>query len=699
MSTTTSLAVQRRHFHTALIAYGLGCVVLALLYFPAWSAGIAEAASLAGLLAVPAAGIVGCLLRARVTSGRRRRAWLLIVVAGAVAMLSNVWTAAAGSDPVDHPSLVSDLLIISAQLLAIASLIQFPTARRRRFDLMLIGLDALVMGMAVLSSTIVLVYGEVLDSVSDFDGPTRYTSLLFPPLDVVLATVALLLVLRSSGTDRPPLVLVASGFVMYAVTDLAFAVQVAQASFEFGTVVDLGWMAGYLLIGLASWYPSVPQRQPVATDVTSRTVDTALVYSVLLFAASVQLVASRSFTLTQGGLWLVLVLAVATRQILLSYDNATLRRGLERQVRAQTDDLRRLARQNEVLLASVGDGIYGVDADGRITFVNPSGAAALGYRADELLGRHAHEEFHAPAPDGTAYPFEGCYIAEAITQGLSANAEEDTYLRRDRQPFPVEITASPLLDDHQVRGAVVVFRDVTQRREIDRMKNEFLSVVSHELRTPLTSIRGSLGLIASGRFGALNERGESLVSIALESSERLTRLINDLLDLERIEGGNRPLDLHQHEAADLVTGSVTEMQGFARDRGVRLVAAPSSGRVVADRDRIVQTLTNLLNNAIKYSDEGGEVTVEARLHETEVTFRVCDQGRGIPSDKLESVFERFQQVDSSDARQKGGTGLGLAISREIVQRHGGRIWAESELGSGTTVTFTLPASGHGPAPH
>jgi PAS domain S-box-containing protein len=384
--------------------------------------------------------------------------------------------------------------------------------------------------------------------------------------------------------------------------------------------------------------------------------------------------------------------------VVLTRDNNSLRRGLELRVREQTNDLRRMARETEVLVTSVGDGIYGVDAEGRITFLNPSGARALGFAAKDLLGRNAHHVFHAPAADGTSYPYDGCYIAEAIRSGVVTAAEEDTYVRADGSDFPVEITASPLVDDDVVRGAVVVFRDVTQRREVDRMKNEFISVVSHELRTPLTSIRGSLDLLASGVLGELTPRAESMANIALESSERLTRLINDILDLERIESGTRPMDLAPIDAAELLGRSVTEMAGHARSSDVRIEVAVSEGRVLADPDRIVQTLTNLLGNAIKFSAAGQVVVAESVVEQGQVLFRVRDEGRGIPEDKLETIFNRFEQVDSSDARQSGGTGLGLAISRGIVERHGGRIWAESRPGAGATISFTLPAAGRAKQP-
>lgn len=694
MGPTASLITQRRRFRLAIPA-ALGFLVVFGLLLESWfPSAVREGASSAGLLLVALAGVTSCGVRARQTRGRRRRSWLLLSAAGVTGMASNAWVAITGSDPVDSPSTLGDLLLALALVLSIAALLSFPTVRRRGFDLLLLVLDGIVIAAGVLIIASVLVFASVTDPgrVSD----SQLTPLLLPVLDVVLATVALLLVLRSGGADRPVLGLVAAGFVMYTAADLSFAVRVADGDFRFGTALDLGWIAGYALIALAAWYPSAQEEGPEA-DATgaSDARDTILVYTVTLVAAVVQVLfdTEPGIAGAQAVTWLVLILAAGLRQTLLTYDNAALREGLEQRVREQTADLQRLARQTEVLVTSVGDGIYGVDLSGRVTFMNPSGAEALGRSPEELLGRHAHEDFHGPAADGTPYPVEQCYITDAILSGRVSSAEQDEYRRANGELFPVEITASPLVDgdDHErIRGAVVVFRDMTQRREVDRMKNEFVSVVSHELRTPLTSIRGALGLLATGSLGELSPRAQSMTTIALESSERLTRLINDILDLERIESGSRQLELDTHEAADLLAASADEMAALARDHGMRLQVGAAAGVVVADRDRIVQTLTNLVGNAVKFSSTGDIVVLEARAGDDEVEFSVRDEGRGIPPEKLATIFERFQQVDSSDARQKGGTGLGLTISRGIVERHGGRIWAESEVGTGTTVRFTLP---------
>jgi signal transduction histidine kinase len=216
--------------------------------------------------------------------------------------------------------------------------------------------------------------------------------------------------------------------------------------------------------------------------------------------------------------------------------------------------------------------------------------------------------------------------------------------------------------------------------------------VSHELRTPLTAIRGSLGLIAGGVVGELPTEAAHMIDIARDNSDRLTRLINDILDLERVESDEVALDLRRADVAAIVEATLATGGPLAAAAGVTLVSGVASGVVRGDPDRLVQALTNLVANAIKFSPRGERVLVEARPEADHVTFRVEDRGRGIPADRLEAVFDRFQQVDSSDARHKGGTGLGLAITKTIVERHGGQISVSSELGRGSVFTFTVPAA-------
>ena len=232
--------------------------------------------------------------------------------------------------------------------------------------------------------------------------------------------------------------------------------------------------------------------------------------------------------------------------------------------------------------------------------------------------------------------------------------------------------------------------DISERRAVERMKDEFISTVSHELRTPLTSIRGALGLLSSGRLGTLPEKGQRLLHIASTNTDRLVRLINDILDIERIESGKVTLDRASSDGAELARNAVDVVRSLADRENLSIVLDARPSPLVADADRIVQTLTNLLGNAVKFSTAGSTILFSVRPEGQNVIFSVADQGRGIPPEKLGTIFERFQQVDASDSREKGGSGLGLAICRSIVRQHGGEIRVESELGHGSTFTITIP---------
>lgn len=234
--------------------------------------------------------------------------------------------------------------------------------------------------------------------------------------------------------------------------------------------------------------------------------------------------------------------------------------------------------------------------------------------------------------------------------------------------------------------------ELDNRQMVERMKDEFVAVISHELRTPLTSIHGSLGMLAGGLVESTSERGKRLLEIAVDSTERLVRLTNDILDIKRIESGEVRLAKQICNAADLITKAVDVMQSMAEKAGVAIEMSTISLQLWADPDRIIQTLTNLLSNAIKFSPQGNSVWLTAQRQGDQILFQVRDRGRGIPGDQLETIFERFQQVDASDSRNNEGTGLGLAICRSILQQHAGRIWVESTLGEGSAFYFTLPIS-------
>jgi signal transduction histidine kinase len=255
------------------------------------------------------------------------------------------------------------------------------------------------------------------------------------------------------------------------------------------------------------------------------------------------------------------------------------------------------------------------------------------------------------------------------------------------------IVLAALVGVRQCLAQRELVRVQAELRESERAKEEFVSIVGHELRTPLTAIRGSLGLLAGGVLGELPQDAANMLGLAVASTDRLVRLVNDILDIERIDSGHLPLERAPVAVGELVRQSTQALQGVADDAGVRLCVDIQELSVCADADRVVQTLVNLLANAIKFSPPESSVRIAVGQGEGCALFSVKDSGRGIPAGQLDSIFERFNQVDVSDAREKGGSGLGLAIARGIVESHGGHLWAESEPGRGSTFHFTLPLVG------
>jgi PAS domain S-box-containing protein len=332
------------------------------------------------------------------------------------------------------------------------------------------------------------------------------------------------------------------------------------------------------------------------------------------------------------------------------------------------------------------NGIALVSLEGRWLKVNPALCKMLGYAEAELLSLTLQEVTH---PDDLELTLQR--IRQILTGEASSTQLEKRYLHRQGHGVWVHCSSS-LVRDGQGQPLYLVkqIQDITEQRALEQIKSEFISIVSHELRTPLTAIRGSLGLLSNGTLEDEPDTARHMLQIALEQSERLVRLINDILDLERLEAQKVALSKQWCDAATLMQQAVNGLQAIADENQITLSLTTAPVRVWADPDRIVQTLVNLISNAIKFSPAGSTVTLTVEDQGDRVLFQVCDRGRGIPADMLETIFGRFQQVDASDARDKGGTGLGLAICRNIVQQHGGQIWVNSTLGEGSCFYFTVP---------
>lgn len=650
-------------------------------------------ASFVGLLFGGLALAAACAFQAsRPRGSRQMRAWLLFGSAAAVGTIGNLALFGAGtSDSAGVGSLVSEVCLLLALVLGVSGTIAFPSTPRRPAEVVRIVLDGVVIGGSLLFFASLVLSKQIVGT--DADLANRALPLLVPVIDVVVATTAFLLYVRRDPGDGGLLGLISVGCALFAVSDFGAAMVSVGHPFRFGNPIDLGWIAGYCLIALAVLGAYAGPRSPGArTRGGSVVIGTALMFTLFLAAAVSNLTGAQSgrMNTVSAVLWLLVLLAVIGRQVSLTFDNEQMRQVLEQRVIDRSRDLRTVTQQSALMLNSVGDGIYGVDRLGVVTFVNPVAARVLGYTPDELIGVNAHSAFHAPPADGVPYPEDGCYITQAITGGVVTNAREDIYTRADGGTVPVEVTASPATDDGEAVGAVVVFRDITQRLEVDRLKDEFVSIVSHELKTPLTSIRGALAMLAAGSLGELSPAASRMTTVALDSSVRLGRLITDILEVERIHSGVLPMTASTVDAHSLVESAVSQVSLVAQTARVRLEVGQVEGLVVADGDRAQQTLINLLDNAVKFSPPESVVRVSTCSRGTFVEFVISDSGRGIPPDKLESIFQRFHQVDSSDARERGGTGLGLAISRSIIDRLGGRIWAENNPDRGATLRFTLP---------
>ncbi len=326
-----------------------------------------------------------------------------------------------------------------------------------------------------------------------------------------------------------------------------------------------------------------------------------------------------------------------------------------------------------------------VDGVPRVVDINAAFSRMVGYSLDELRG------------DDYAMITHRDDIAELAEMGMAVAAGEDHLtrelrcVRKDGSLLWGSLTLSVLRDEEGAPSfAIGMLKDITGRKEVERVKDEFVSVVGHELRTPLTSIRGSLGLLAGGVMGELPAEASGMLDTAISSTDRLVRLVNDILDIERMDSGRAVIEVAPVRASELVESSIQAVEGMAREADIALRTEVEDALVTCDADKIVQVLTNLLGNAIKFSPIGGAVGVTFAGVGEDALFSVTDSGRGIPQSQIESIFGRFNQVDASDAREKGGTGLGLAIAQRLVELHGGRIWAESIEGEGSTLRFTLP---------
>ncbi|HLO86582.1 MAG TPA: GAF domain-containing protein [Nostocaceae cyanobacterium] len=386
--------------------------------------------------------------------------------------------------------------------------------------------------------------------------------------------------------------------------------------------------------------------------------------------------------------WEIDILQQLTNQIAIAIQQSELYQQLEKEL-LERQKIETALRRSENLFRSLNEfapvGIFKTNTQGEMLYTNPCCQQICGFTLEQSLGNSWINFIH---------PEDVKVFLPQWTAGVSTHQHLCTEVRFVHQNATFRIgrlVAVPIFSDaSEFMGYVGTVEDITDSRAMEKMKNEFISIVSHELRTPLTSIRGCLGLLTASSIRNQPEKMQKILEIAASDTERLTRLLNDILDLERLETNKFVLNQQWNDAATLIRQAVDSMQTIAQENNIYLEILPSSYQIWADTDRIMQTLVNLISNAIKFSAPHTTVTLSVEEMPDCYLFKIQDQGRGIPSDKIETIFGKFQQVDASDSRQKGGTGLGLAICRNIIQQHGGKIWAESVLDKGSIFYFTIP---------
>lgn len=340
------------------------------------------------------------------------------------------------------------------------------------------------------------------------------------------------------------------------------------------------------------------------------------------------------------------------------------------------------------ILDGAHEGVLTVNSSGSIESLNPALAAMSGYRTEELVRRDVGILFEVAPDKGLKESFMRRFLRNSGERG---HTFELLGRRKDGTLFPCEVGVSPVRLERETIFVVVV-RDVTERKRVEQLKSEFVSTVSHELRTPLTSIAGSLGLVAGGAAGAMPDKATRLIEIARGNCDRLVRLINDILDMEKLESGRMEVSLRPVPLAPFLENAVQANLGYAQEYGIDFELEPvdPAAVVFVDPDLLMQVLANLLSNATKFSPRGQAVSIRALPLDRRWRIDVEDRGSGIPLEFRSRIFGKFAQAEATDSRAKGGTGLGLSIVREIVTRMGGEVSFDSEEGVGTTFHIDLP---------
>jgi PAS domain S-box-containing protein len=370
-----------------------------------------------------------------------------------------------------------------------------------------------------------------------------------------------------------------------------------------------------------------------------------------------------------------------------------LKRYHEKLVELVKERTEQLAEEKELLavtLSSMGDAVVAVDAENRIMLLNKTAEQLTGWRFEEVQGKPVDEIIRI-INEQTKQPADSPIDKVLESRKIESGTDQDALVARLGHECPVSATAAPIRrNDGTMAGIVMVFRDVSQQREIDRMKSDFISSVSHELRTPLTSIKAYAETMLHDRNMTEDTKLEFL-QIINEESDRLTNLINGILEIARIESGTIEIVRSRVNVASVVSQAVADLDYLAGKKNIRLQTdiAENLPELLGDENKIHSMVSNLVTNAIKFTPENGRIMVSSQANNYELLIKVTDNGMGIPKEDLSKIFARFYRVHRPGTEIQG-TGLGLAIVKEVVIRHDGRIEVESEIDKGSTFTVYLP---------
>ncbi|MBF0380740.1 MAG: CHASE domain-containing protein [Magnetococcales bacterium] len=388
------------------------------------------------------------------------------------------------------------------------------------------------------------------------------------------------------------------------------------------------------------------------------------------------------------GLGAGLVITIILSLFLQSNTNKRLE--VENLINIRTSELRDREEENRVIVEAAANALIMINHLGIIENFNPAAENMFGYTHDEVIGKNVKILMPDPnrsAHDGHLANYINTGVAKIIGKGREVEGQ-----RKDGTIFPLYLAVGER-EIKQQKKFVGFLLDITKQKEADRLKSEFISTVSHELRTPLTSIKGSLGLVAGGVMGEIPEKALKLLDKAVKNTDRLTFLINDLLDIDKMQTGDMELEIKPINCCKLLDKAISANQGYSDKFAIslQLVAEAQKGLSInGDENRLIQVLSNLISNAVKFSPENGNVELSISLNGDFVRISVKDHGPGISEEFKKRIFHKFAQGDSSDTRRQGGTGLGLAISKSIIEKQGGIIGYDTKLGEGSTFYIDLP---------